>query len=517
MNGEFRHPTNITLIHHLDDHDCPSPLLCFWVEKMEGEEQDESLCSPLAQYSTKDYKTTKRRLILEELKKQLWLAAPLLSVHVLQGLAQVVSTMFVGHLGKLSLSSASMATSFVSITGQTLLRGLSSALDTFCGQSYGARRYHMMSIHLQRGMIVLLLVTIPLAIIGANTEPILIALGQDENISKEAGTYAQLLIPGLFAYALVQCLIRFLQMQNIVFPVVVIFGITCLLNIVMCWILVFKTGLGSRGGAIAISISNWINVLSLALYVKFSPSCAEAWTGFSKEGLYNILSFLRLAIPSAFMECLENWSFELVVLVCGLLPNPQLETSVLSICLNTERMFFMVALGLGGSVSIRVSNELGAGRPEAARLAVYVSLATAISVGTLLGAVFTLMHNIWGYAYSYETEVVKYVAAMVPFVAVIILLDGLQSILSGIVRGCGRQKIGAYVNLGSYYLVGIPFGILLAFVFDIRGEGLWLGVICATAVQILSLLIVTIRTNWDQEANKATDRVHDYIPVERVS
>jgi MATE family multidrug resistance protein len=39
----------------------------------------------------------------------------------------------------------------------------------------------------------------------------------------------------------------------------------------------------------------------LALYVKFSPSCAKTWTGFSKEALHNIPSFLRLAIPSAAM------------------------------------------------------------------------------------------------------------------------------------------------------------------------------------------------------------------------
>lgn len=96
--------------------------------------------------------------------------------------------------------------------------GMSSALDTLSGQCYGAKQYHMMGIHMQRAMFVLLLVCIPLAIISANTRIILIALGQDADISTEAGKFARFNIPSLFAYALLQCLVRFLQTQNIVFP-----------------------------------------------------------------------------------------------------------------------------------------------------------------------------------------------------------------------------------------------------------------------------------------------------------
>lgn len=179
--------------------------------------------------------------------------------------------------------------------------GMSSALDTLSGQCYGAKQYHMMGIHMQRAMFVLLLVCIPLAIISANTRIILIALGQDTDISAEAGKFARFNIPSLFAYALLQCLVRFLQTQNIVFPMMLSSGITTLLHIPICWVLVFKSGLGGRGAALANSISYWINVLFLALYIRFSSSCAKTWTGFSKEAFHNVVTFLKLAIPSAVM------------------------------------------------------------------------------------------------------------------------------------------------------------------------------------------------------------------------
>ncbi|XP_027168385.1 protein DETOXIFICATION 16-like [Coffea eugenioides] len=459
-----------------------------------------------------------KKEIVEEVKKQIWLAGPLICVSLLQFSLQIISVMFVGHLGELALSAASMATSFASVTGFSLLMGMSSALDTFCGQSYGAKQYHMLGIHMQRAMIVVLLVSIPLAVVWGNTGHILKFLGQDPQISDQAGVFAKFIIPSLFGYGLLQCHVRFLQSQNIVFPMMLTSGITTLLHVLVCWLLVFKSDLGFKGAALANGISYWINLLLLAFYVKFSTSCKKTWTGFSKEALHNIPNFLKLGIPSTIMICLENWSFEMTVLLSGLLPNPQLETSVLSVCLNTAATVWMIPFGLSCAVSTRVSNELGAGHPRTARLAVCVVFFMAITVGILVGLVLILIRNGLGYAFSNEKEVVNYVARMVPLLATSNILDGLQCVLSGTVRGCGWQKIGAFINLGSYYLVGIPAAVLIAFVLHIGGQGLWLGIICALIVQVLCLFIITWRTNWAKEAKKALERVHDsIIPVETVS
>jgi MATE family multidrug resistance protein len=81
--------------------------------------------------------------------------------------------------------------------------------------------------------------------------------------------------------------------------------------------------------------------------------------------------------------------------------------------------------------STRVSNELGAGDPETARLAVGVVFVMAITEGILVGSVLILIRNVWGYAYSDEVEVIRYVAIMMPILAVSNFLDGLQCVLSG--------------------------------------------------------------------------------------
>ena len=127
------------------------------------------------------------------------------------------------------------------------------------------------------------------------------SLGQDPLISIEAGKYARWMIPSLFAHSILQPLVKFLQSQRIVFSMTISSAITLVLHVPICWALVYKVGLGNKGAALANSISNWLNVALLLVYVTFSPACKKTWTSFSREALYDITSFLKLAIPSAAM------------------------------------------------------------------------------------------------------------------------------------------------------------------------------------------------------------------------
>ncbi|RYR17676.1 hypothetical protein Ahy_B03g062372 [Arachis hypogaea] len=426
---------------------------------MEGEYKNNTRVSVEPNVS----KQNKLTLVVKEVRKQVCLAGPLIMVNLLNFAIELISIMFVGHVSELALSGVSMATSFSSVTGIGLVMGMASALDTFCGQSYGAGQHGMLGVHVQKAMLVLIILCIPISIIWANTKSILILFGQDHEISTEAGRYAQLIIPYLFASSVLQCQTRFLQTQNIGIPMILSSGVATALHAALCWALVLKYDLGSRGAAISNCISYWVNVLILALYIKFSPKFSQTWTGFSVKAFHDIPSFLKLAIPSAVMVCLELWSFELMVLLSGRLPNPKLQTSVLSICVNTASTIWMIPFGLSGAISTRVSNELGAGNPWSARLAVRVVVVAAIIEGILVATLMIMIRNVWGHVYSNNVQVVRQVGFMLPILAASNFLDGLQGVVSGIVRGCGWQKMGAFINLGSYYVVGVPSAIVLAF------------------------------------------------------
>lgn len=81
-----------------------------------------------------------------------------------------------------------------------------------------------------------------------------------------------------------------------------------------------------------------------------------------------------------------------------------------------------------------MSNELGAGRPRAACLAVCVVMFMVATEGIIAGSIMIFTRKIWGSFYSSEERVVKYVGEMLLLIAVSHFFDGIQSVLSGLLQ-----------------------------------------------------------------------------------
>lgn len=443
------------------------------------------------------------------------LAAPMIAVALLQLMMQLISTIMVGHLGEVALAGAAIANSLTNVSGFSVLIGLACGLETICGQAYGAEQYHKLSLYTYRSIIVLLIVSVPIAIVWVFIPEVLPLIGQAPEIANEAGKYALWLIPGLFAFSVAQCFSKFLQCQSLIFPMVLSSMITLAVFIPLCWFMVYKVGMGNAGAALSVSICDWVEVIVLGLYIKFSPSCEKTRAPLTWEAFKGIGSFMRLAVPSALMICLEWWSYELLVLLSGILPNPALETSVLSICISTVVLLYNLPYGIGTAASVRVSNELGAGNPEGARLVVGVALSIVVCSAVLVSTTLLALRHFIGIAFSNEEEVVDYVTRMVPVLSISVITDSLQGVLSGVARGCGWQHLGAYVNLGAFYLVGIPVALFYGFTMQLRGMGFWIGMIAGGATQVTLLSVITATTKWDKMADKAKERVfEDRLPTQ---
>lgn len=126
-------------------------------------------------------------------------------------------------------------------------------------------------------------------------------MGQDPEISREAGKFTLWLLPALFSYATLQPLNRYFQTQSLIIPMLLSSLATILFHIPLCWALVFKSGLASLGGALAMSISFWFNAIVLGLFMKFSSACSKTRVPISMELFYGMREFFRFAIPSAVM------------------------------------------------------------------------------------------------------------------------------------------------------------------------------------------------------------------------
>lgn len=437
-------------------------------------------------------------LDVEETKNQVLFSLPMILSNVFYYLITLVSVMFAGHLGDLELAGATLANSWAVVTGFAFMVGLSGSLETLCGQGFGAKSYRMLGIYLQASSILSFLFSIIISVIWFYTEPILILLQQDPQISKTAALYIKFLIPGLFAYGFLNNILRFLQTQSVVMPLIFLSVIPLVIHIGIAYGLVHWTALGFKGAPLAASISLWISTLMLAMYVVRSKKMEHTWTGFSLESFHYVLTDLKLALPSAAMVCLEYLAFEILVLLAGLMPNSELTTSLIAMCVNTEAIAYMITYGLSAAASTRVSNELGAGNPDRAKNAMAVTLKLSVLLGFLVVLALALGHNIWAGFFSDSPAIIEEFASMTPFLAISIMLDSVQGVLSGVARGCGWQHLAMYVNLATFYLIGVTIACLLGFKLKLYAKGLWIGLICGLSCQAGTLLLITLRTKWNR-------------------
>ncbi|XP_073029792.1 protein DETOXIFICATION 18-like [Primulina eburnea] len=433
---------------------------------------------------------------VEEAKDQMLFALPMILTNVSYYFIPLVSVMFAGHLGELELAGSNLANSWAAVTGYALMVGLSGALETLCGQGYGAKLYGMLGIYLQASCIITIVFTIAVSILWWFSDSVLIFLHQDAQIADQAGLYLKYLIPGLFAYGFLQNLLRFLQTQCVVMPLVVCSLVPLALHLGIVYVLVHWTTLGYRGAPVAASISLWISVLMLSLYVLKAKKFENTWEGFTRESFSHVFTNFKIALPSAAMVCLEYWAFEILVLLAGLMPNSEVTTSLIAMCVNTEAILFMVAYGLSAAASTRVSNELGAENPARARHAMVVTLKLTVLVVVCVVLALFFGHNMWASSFSDSHVIIDAFASMTPLLIASVTCDFIQGILSGVARGCGWQHLAVFINLGTFYCIGMPVAGLLGFKFKLYAKGLWIGLVCGLSVQMIGLLLLSKFSKW---------------------
>ena len=110
-----------------------------------------------------------------------------------------------------------------------------------------------------------------------------------------------------------------------------------------------------------------------------------------------------------------------------------------------------------------MGNELGAGTPRAAAFSVVVVTALSFALAVAAAAVVLCLRDRVSYLFTGGEAVASAVSDLCPLLAVTLVLNGVQPVLSGVAVGCGWQAFVAYVNVGCYYVVGVPLGVFLGF------------------------------------------------------
>ncbi|CAH9110586.1 unnamed protein product [Cuscuta europaea] len=457
-------------------------------------------------------KKLSRRVLVES--KKLWqIVGPAIFSRIASYSMFVITQAFAGHLGDLELAAMSIASNVVLGFDFGLMLGMASALETLCGQAFGAKKYNMLGIYLQRSWVVLLMCCVVMMPMFIYATPLLKLLGQPDDVSELSGKVVWAFIPMHFCFALQFPLQRFLQSQ-LKNPVIA--GVNLVAFVVHClvsWLIVYRFRLGVTAIAMTLNFSWFVIFFGLFSYA-VCGGCPLTWPGFSVQAFSGLWDFFKLSVSSGVMLCLENWYYKVLIVMTGNLENAKIAVDALSICMNINGWELMIPLGFFAGIGVRVANELGAGRGKGAKFAAVVSVVHSTIIGLIFWLLILIFDDKFALIFSSSKPVLEAVSQLSILLAFTVLLNSIQPVLSGVAVGSGWQAYVAYINLGCYYLLGIPLGIIMGWVFHQGVMGIWAGMIFGgTAVQTLILCIITLRCDWEKEAQKANQHIEKWEGV----
>ncbi|KZV17483.1 Multidrug and toxin extrusion protein 2 [Dorcoceras hygrometricum] len=440
---------------------------------------------------------------VEETKALFRLAFPIALTALILYSRSMLSMLFLGHLGDLELASGSLAIAFANISGYSVLSGLALGMEPLCSQAFGAQRPKLLSLTLQRSVIFLLVCSVPISFIWLNFSNIFLHLYQDPSITSLAQTYLLFSIPDLITNSFLHPIRIYLRAQGITHPLTLASFVGTAFHLPINYLFVSRLKLGAAGVAAASAASNVMVLLALVIHIWLRGLHVPTWSNPNLECFTGWAPLVKLAAPSCVSVCLEWWWYEIMIVLCGLLVDPKATMASMGVLIQTTSLLYVFPSSLGFAVSTRIGNELGAKRPQRARISAMVSIFLAGLMGLSAMTFATSVRSFWARMFTSDEHIIRLTSAALPILGLCELGNCPQTVGCGVIRGTARPSIAANVNLGAFYLVGMPVAVGLGFVLGVGFCGLWIGLLSAQVCCAGLMLYVVGATNWDFQAARA--------------
>lgn len=418
------------------------------------------------------------------------LAVPVVTIQVGMMTMGVVDTVMVGHISAEALAAVALGNLYffaLAVFGM----GTLMVLDPVVAQAVGARDEPAAARAVQRGVLIAALLSLPTAVLLVVAAPVFALARQPSEIIPLAADYAVTSVPGVLPFLLFIVFRQSLQAVGRTAPIVWAILAANLVNVALNWVLIFghlgAPALGVVGSAWATSISRGLLAVGLWLGARdqltpmLFPLRPEIWR------LAPLTRMLRLGVPIGAQHVLEFGAFALVALMMGWMGTREMAGH--QIAINLAALTFMVPLGVGDAASVLVGRAVGRGDVPATRGAARAALACGVAFMIATGLTFLSWPEQLANLYTPNPEVIGVAASLIPIAGVFQVFDGLQVVLSGVLRGLGDTRAPMLANLVGYWILGLPVSVYLGFKMNRGPAGLWWGLVLGLAVVAVTLLI----------------------------
>lgn len=413
-----------------------------------------------------------------ESRQTLALAVPIMAGQVSQMLMGLVDSAMVGRVGVTPLAAASFANNVVSVP-LVFGIGLLTCLSVRVAQSHGAGDHRESGEHLRHGLVLATVMGAFLTLLVWLLSSHLHQFGQEPAVAEEARPFLLLIgwsiVPAMIALGLKQ----FSEALGHPWPPTVVLLAAVPLNVFLNWIFIYGNlgfePMGLEGAGWGTLLSRIFACLVMAIYVAMysdiRPSLPRYWVYPLRSARF--ASLLVIGIPASLQILLEVAAFSGGAILVGRLGAQALAAHQIALsCIST---IFMLPLGLAVASTIRIGQALGRGELTRVRSIGFSSFGMSLTLMMTTALCLWIFGRSIAGAFVSDPDVARLASRLLMVAAIFQIVDGLQVVSAGALRGISDATVPMVVCFLAYWVIGIPAGYYTTFVLGWGAVGIWYG------------------------------------------
>ena len=407
---------------------------------------------------------------------------PILIYQLANFSASFVDTTMTGQYDTLHLAGVSMATSLW-IPFFDLLIGIVSALVPIIGHHLGQGKkekiasdfYQFIYLSLGLSLILFALVFVgaPLVLSHLSLEPLV------EEVAKNYLWYLALGIIPLLLFSTIRSLFDALGLTKLsMYLMLLLLPLNGSFNYVLIYGAFGFPEMGGAGAGLGTSLAYWVLLLiSLLVAVKHPKIRAyELWKirPLDKKGL---IEGIRLGLPIGGTFFAEVVIFSVVGLVMAKFSSLIIASH--QAAMNFSNLMYAFPMSISTSMSIIVSYEIGANRPDDVKKFCKLGRLTALGIAGFTFLFLYILRDRVAALYGSDTEFIRMTSVFLTYSLFFQLADTFAAPLQGILRGYKDTQVPFYLGLIAYWGVSLPLGLFLDYYTSLGPYGYWIGLIAS--------------------------------------
>lgn len=455
--------------------------------------------------------TITKQAFFTEMKSLFTLAWPLLIAQVTQTLMGVSDTIMAGRYSYTDMAAVAIGFS-VTMPVLMFIQGVTLGLSPIISRLQGSNQTNKVANALHQCIWLSLMLSVLALFFVFVVSPLLANIEMESDVRSITVDYIIYILLAAPGFALYQSLRNCCEGLSSTRPTMIIMFAGLLVNIPANYIFINGLfGLPQMGGAgcgIATLLVIYVMAFVTLLYMMMAKKLKKyaLFTQFHWPKLDLQLTQLKIGLPIAFTIVFEVSLFGIVALLLARFGAEVVASH--QIALNFSALMFMLPMSIGMALAIRIGYTVGKEDALNAKISVYCALVCAIIIALFTATMTVILGAKISALYTENKDVILMASSLLFFAALFQFSDGIQVVSANALRGYKDTKAMLILSFVSYWLVGLPVGVVLGltdWLFPaMAAKGFWIGFIsglsCAAVLMYWRVMVIQKRVASDVKA-----------------